>query len=116
MWSQNIKKDTIFGHKLTLKKKFQKKVILKKFINFWAFLLLCGLVSNIFTTCFKGSEVSLERCDSYGNFGYLEKKSNIFILGEFCELTQCPSIEIQALLFFVCTKYKKMKKYLVNTM
>ena len=74
MWSQNIQKDAKCGHKLPLKKKFSKKVILQFFINFKSFLLLCGLVSNFFTIFFMGSEVCLERCDSYGNFGYFEKK------------------------------------------
>ena len=49
-----------------------------------------------------GLEISLERCDSYGSFGYLFlKKSNIFILGEFCKITHCPYIETLALLFFI---------------
>ena len=73
MWSQNIEKNAKFGHKFTLKKKFKKKQILQFLFNFWAFLLLGGLVSNIFTIFFRGSEVCLERFDSYGNFGYLEK-------------------------------------------
>ena len=34
MWSQNIQKDAKFGHKLPLKKKFSKKVILQFFNNF----------------------------------------------------------------------------------
>ena len=46
---------------------------------FWAFLLLCNLVSNIFTIFSMGSEVCLEQCDSYGNFGYLKKKLYFFI-------------------------------------
>ena len=105
MWSQNIKKDAKFGHKWILIFFFQK-YFSKFFINFQPFLLLCGLVSNVFTIFFMGSEVCLERCDSYGNFGYLEKKSNIFILGEFCKRTQCPSIETLALLFFLYHKYR----------
>ena len=64
MWSQNIQKDAKFGHKLPLKKKFSKKVILQFFIIF----------SKFFTIFFMGSEVCLERCDSYSNFGYFEKK------------------------------------------
>ena len=36
---------------------------------------LCGLVSNIFLIFFMGSEVCLERCDSYDKFGYLEEKN-----------------------------------------
>ena len=31
-----------------------------------AILLLCGLVPNIFSIFFRGLEVCLERCDSYG--------------------------------------------------
>ena len=45
----------------------------KKNTNLWAFLLLCGLVSNIFTMFFRYSELCLERCDSYGDFCYLIK-------------------------------------------
>ena len=48
--------------------------ILQFFVHFWAFLLLCGQVSNIFTMFFRDSEVCLERYDSYGDFGYLSKK------------------------------------------
>ena len=48
--------------------------ILNFFFHFWAFLLLCSLVSHIFTNFFRGSALCLERCDSYGNFGYLKKK------------------------------------------
>ena len=43
---------------------------LQFFSHYWAFLLLCGPVSNIFTMFFRGSEVCLERYDSYGDFGY----------------------------------------------
>ena len=46
------------------------KLFYKKFIHFWAFFLLCNLVSNNFTIFFRGSEVCLERRDSYGNFGF----------------------------------------------
>ena len=41
-------------------------------------MLLCDLVSNIFTTFFSGSEVCLDRCDSYNNFGYLEKNQTFY--------------------------------------
>ena len=41
---------------------------------FLAFLLLCGLVSDIFTNFSRGSEICLAGCDSYGNFGDLKKK------------------------------------------
>ena len=48
-------------------------------IPFWAFLLLCGQVVNIFTMFFRDSEVCLEKCDSYGDFGYLTKnQKNLF--------------------------------------
>ena len=39
-------------------------------IHCWAYLLLCGLVTNISTMFFRDSEVCLERCDSYSNFGF----------------------------------------------
>ena len=70
------------------------------FGQFGAFLLLCGLVSIILTNIFMGSEVGLERCDSYGNFGYL-KTSKMIILREFCEGTHCPAIGTLALLLFL---------------
>ena len=54
------------------------ELILQFFVNFWAFLLLCGLVSNMLTTFFRGLEVCLERCDPYGNFGYLEKNQTFY--------------------------------------
>ena len=50
---------------------------------------------------FRDSEVCLERCDSYGDFGYLTKKSNIFILREICKRTLCPSVVTLALLLFL---------------
>ena len=65
------------------------------FTNFYPFFgifLLCCIYSNIFTFFFRGSEVCLERGDSCGNFRYLKKKSNIFILREICKRTQCPPI------------------------
>ena len=52
-------------------------LILPFFVNFWAILLRCGLGSSILSIFFRGVEVCLERCDSYGNFGL--KKSNIII-------------------------------------
>ena len=55
---------------------------------------------NIFTISFRGSEVCLERCDSYSNFGYLNK-SNIFILREISKRTHCPYIVTLALLLFL---------------
>ena len=48
-----------------------KKKVIYNFLSFFGHF--CGLVSYIFTIFFMGSEVCLERCDSYGNFGYLEK-------------------------------------------
>ena len=75
--------------------------ILKIVIHFWAFLLLCGLVSNMFTMFFRDSEVCLEGCNSYGDFGYLIKKSKNFILRKICKRTGCPSIVTLALLLFI---------------
>ena len=43
--------------------------ILQIIIHFGEFLLLWGLVSIILTIFFMG----VERCDSYGNFGYLKR-------------------------------------------
>ena len=71
----------------------------KKKYQFLGILLACDLLSYIFTF-FRGSEVYLERCDSYGNFGYL-KKSNIFILREILKRKHCPSIGTLALLLFL---------------
>ena len=65
------------------------------------FFLLCGLVSNIFTMFFRDSQVCLERCDSYGDFGYLTKNQTFFILREICKRTLCPSSVTLALLFFL---------------
>ena len=76
------------------------------FSHFGDFLLLCDLVSIIFTKIFMGSEVCLERCDSYGNFGF-KKKSNNFILREFCKRTHCPPIVTLALLLFLCKNDEK---------
>ena len=71
MWSQNLEiKMLIFAINVLLK---ELKLILQMFIHFWAFLLFCSLVSDILTIIFRGSAVCLERCDSYGNFGYLKK-------------------------------------------
>ena len=53
------------------------------FINFWAFLLRCGLVSNIFTMFFGDLEVCLERYDSYGDFGYLPKNQTFLFEEKF---------------------------------
>ena len=47
--------------------------ILQFLIHFGAFLLLCGLVSNIFTIFFRGSAVCLARCDSYEYFVFFSK-------------------------------------------
>ena len=77
-------------------------IIIFFYIYFWAFLLLCCLVSNIFTMFFRDSEVCLERCDSYDDFGYIIKKSNIFIWREICKRTRCPSIVTLVLLLFLC--------------
>ena len=72
-------KNCKFGHKFTLKKSiFKTNFTILVLINFWEFLLLCGLVLNIFTFFFSGSEGCLERCDSYGNFGYLEKIQHFY--------------------------------------
>ena len=54
-----------------------------------------------FTMFFRDSEVCMERFDSYGDFGYLKKKSNISILREICKRTHCPSIVIVAFLLFL---------------
>ena len=43
-------------------------VCLQFFLDLWAFLLLWGLISNIFTIFFRGSAIRLARCDSYGYF------------------------------------------------
>ena len=48
-------------------------------INFTIFSQFLGIFAALwpcfyyFYNFFRGSEVSLERCDSYGNFGYLKK-------------------------------------------
>ena len=63
--------------------------------------IFAALWPSVWYFFFRGSELRLERYDSYGNFDHLEKKSNIFILGEFCKRTQCPAIETLALLFFL---------------
>ena len=73
IWSQNIEKMLNFALNLPLKKGLKKNYFLQILIDFWAFLLLYSLVSNIFTTFFRDSEVCIERCNSYCNFGYLEK-------------------------------------------
>ena len=52
---------------------FFVQISLQIFMHFLGFLLLCGLVSHIFTMSFRDSEVFLERCDSYGDFDYLTK-------------------------------------------
>ena len=75
--------------------------ILQIFVHFWSFLLLCGLVSTIFTMFFRDSEVCLEIYDWYGDFGYLTKKINIFIWREICKRTHCPPIVTLALLLFL---------------
>jgi hypothetical protein len=55
----------------------------KKNGHFWAFLLLCGIVSNNFTMFFMDSEVCLERYDSYGDFGYLTKNQTFLFEEKF---------------------------------
>jgi hypothetical protein len=50
---------------------------------FWEFLLLCSLVSNIFTMFFSDSEVCLERYNSYGDFGYLIKNQTFLFEEKF---------------------------------
>ena len=72
------------------------------FINFWAFLVLCSLVSNSLTMFFRDSEVCLERCDSCGDFGYLTKNQIFLFEEKFVKRTCCPSIVTLALLLFLC--------------
>ena len=55
----------------------------KKKSIFWAFLLLCSLVSYMFTMFFRDSEVCLERCDSYDDFGYKPKNLTFLIEEKF---------------------------------
>ena len=50
----------------------------KIFVHFGAFLLLCGLVSDIFTILSRGSELCVDICDSYSNFGYLKNLTFLF--------------------------------------
>ena len=91
--------------------------ILQIFIHFGAFLLLCGLFSIIFQKNVMGSEVCLERCDSYGDFGFKKRKKNIFILREFCKRTHCPPIVTLALLLFVTTTnifLESLISYVIN--
>ena len=52
-------------------------------IHFWAFFLPCGLVSNVYTMFFSDSEICLERCDSYGDFGYFTKNQTFLIEEKF---------------------------------
>ena len=52
-------------------------------LQFSAFLLLCNLVFDIFQKNSRGSEVCLARCDSYGNFAYLNKNQAIFFNKKF---------------------------------
>ena len=59
------------------------------------------------------SEVCLERCDSYGNFGF-KKKSNDIILREFCEITHCPPSVTMALLLSISYKGSVVKKIADN--
>ena len=86
--------------------------ILQIVIHFWAFLLFCGLVSNIFTFIFRDLEVCLERCDLYGDFGYLNE-SNIFIMRELCKITHCPFIGTLALLLLVASSLGLAKACLI---
>ena len=72
------------------------------FIHFWPFLLLCRLFSNIFTIYHRGSEVCLERCDSYDNFSHLKNKINI--QREICKRRHCPPIGTLALLLYLRPK------------
>ena len=66
----------------------------KNVVHFGSFLLLCSLVSNLFKQNFWGSEVGLERCDSYCNFFF-------FLIKPFCTRTHCPPIITLALLLFL---------------
>ena len=74
--------------------------ILSTFTHFGAFVLLWDLVSIIFTIFFMGSEVYLERCDSYDNFD-LKQKFKKIIFREFCKRIHCPPIVTLALLLFL---------------
>ena len=57
--------------------------ILQKKNHFWAFLLLCGLLSIIFTMFFGDSEVCLEIYDSYGDFDYLTNNQTFLFKEKF---------------------------------
>ena len=76
--------------------------ILQIFIHFWTFLLLCGLVCNIFTMFFRDLEVCLEKCDSYGDFCYLTKNQTFNFEEKFVnKKIHCPSFVTLTLLLFI---------------
>ena len=66
------------GHKFTFKKSFFKVIL--QFLN--QYLGIFAAMRPSFFLYLKnkvmGSEVCLERCDSYGNFGYLEKNQTFY--------------------------------------
>ena len=77
-------------------------VYIMNFTNFYPFLgIFTALRPSFyyFLKKFWGSEVCLERCDSYGSFGYSNKKKKN-ILREICKRTHFPSIGTLALLLF----------------
>ena len=61
----------------------------KKKCLFWGILLLCSLVSNTFFF-FRGSEVCLERCYSYGIFGFFKKIKKKNTLYSYCKPGSAP--------------------------
>ena len=76
-------------------------------VQFGTFWMLYSLVSYVFTILSKESAVRLERCYSYGDFGFFFFKNlNIFILREISKRRQCPRIDTLALLLFLYTKFE----------
>ena len=82
----------------------------KKNIHFWTFLLLCGLVSNIFTILVGIKKYAWKNV-IHTVFLLFNKKSSIFVLREICKRTCCPSIVNLALLLFYHYKYLTLKTY-----
>ena len=74
----------------------------KKKMHFGAYLLLCGIVSRIFTIFFRGLEVCMAICDSYINLA-IKKINKDIILREIFKRTYCPPIGTLALLLFLIT-------------
>ena len=65
------------------KKKWRDNIQLDTFFcQFFCVLLLCGLVSLIFTTWSKASAIYLASCDLYGDFGKKEEETNMYIISE----------------------------------